>query len=94
MPQTNHVAGNCWSVKGDKRDREGVARIELARQARAGAIELRWSTTTRGVIVSECNGRILIQLGDALLAVPLPIAKVLAKRLETAARTPREGTSE
>lgn len=74
--------------------RHDLARVELTRQARTGAIELRWCTTTRGVSVSECNGRFFIQLGDALLVVPVPIARLLANRLENAARNSREGTSE
>lgn len=78
----------------EKPKRQGLARVELTRQGRTGAIELRWCTTTRGVSVSECNGHILIQLGDALLVVPVPIARLLANRLENAARNPREGTTE
>lgn len=75
------------NAKGKRPD---LVRIELTRQARAGAIELRWSTTIRSASVSACNGRILIQVGDAMLAVPVPTARLVGKGLETALRAREE----
>lgn len=65
---------------------QNVARVELTRQSPAGAIELRWSTSTRGVSVGACNERIIIQVGDAALVVPIAIARQLRTGIETALR--------
>lgn len=70
----------------EKADREGLVCIELARQSRAGTIEIRWSARPRGVSVSACNGRVLIQAGDAMLALPAPIAEGLRRGLARALR--------